>query len=102
MFFQQGAVDVGYELNKKTLYKIRIKTNLVVGAFYATFLRRAMFTVKASKDCWGFSIGSLKWNQELARSPHVSKMLKIKILDKFYADIRRPMMRKKLRDIQNI
>ena len=54
MFFEQGAVDVGYEMNRKTVYKMRLITNLVVGAFYGTFNRRAMFTVKASKECSGF------------------------------------------------
>ena len=102
MFFEQGAVDVGYELNRKTVYKMRLVTNLVVGAFYGTFNRRAMFTVKASKECSGFQIRTLNWNQVLSRYTQVSRMLKIKILENFYRNVRRPMKRKKTLDMKQM
>jgi len=98
-FFQKGAVDLGYEINKKKMYKLRLKKNLVLGAFYTTFDRRAMYTVKASQDCSGFQIRWLKWNKVLSSFPEISKTIKRKILEDFYRNVNRPMKLQRKRDV---
>lgn len=84
IFFQKGGIDIGYEINKKKLYKLRIRKDLVVGSFYVTFDRRAMFSVKASQESIGLQIRKSNWANILSEFPDLAKTLKSKILDEFY------------------
>lgn len=102
VFFQKGSIDIGYEISKKKLYKLRIRKDLVVGSFYVTFDRRAMFSVKASQECSGFQIRKVKWVGILSQFPDLAKPLKSKIVEDFYTKTRRPMMTQKKRDINNM
>ena len=102
IFFQKGCIDIGYEISKKKLYKLRIRKELVVGSFYVTFDRRAMFSVKASQVCLGLQIRKAKWADILSQFPDLAKTLKSKILDDFYKKTRKPMMTQKKRDINNL
>lgn len=51
LFFHKGSIDIGYEINKKKIYKLRFKEPNVLGAFAVTFNRKAMFIIKAYSEC---------------------------------------------------
>jgi hypothetical protein len=61
LFFEKGSYDLGYEINKKRIYKLRFKTDMVIGQFYCSFERKSMFICKASTDCYGFYIRKNHW-----------------------------------------
>ena len=94
-----GQIDLGYEINKQKLYKIRLKKMIVVGAFYASFNKKAMFITKAHIECTGYLIRMKNWLEILNSNPEVSGPLKHKILTDFFNKIRSPMLLQKNRDI---
>jgi hypothetical protein len=102
LFFHTGSVDLGYEINKKKIFKLRLKEPNVLGAFYVSFSRKAMFITKAYTQCEGFSIRTDNWVQILSDAPDVARAFKPKILMDFYREVRKPMLVQKNRDIKNI
>ena len=102
LFFHQGAIDLGYEINRKKVYKLRFREPNVVGAFNVTFNRKSLFVTKAYKECQGFSIRKNNWNEILKDSPEIASAFKHKIIFDFYKEVRQPMLVQKNRDIKNI
>jgi hypothetical protein len=98
-FFDKGSIDLGYEINRKKMFKLRFKEFNVLGAFYVSFERKAMFITKAYTACTGYSIRRNNWLQTLKDIPDVARPCKHKILHDFYKDIRKPMLVQKNRDI---
>jgi len=43
-FIMKGAVDVGFELNKKIKYCLRLKKGNVIGAFNCTFEQKTLYS----------------------------------------------------------
>lgn len=93
---------MGYEICKKRLFKLRFKVDNVVGVYFVTFARKAMFICKASQVCTGFQIRKQHWLQVLEDNPEIAKPIKIRILEDFFKKIRKPMMMHKKRDIRNL
>jgi hypothetical protein len=99
-FFLEGNIDLGYEMDKKKVFKLRFKKFNVIGSIYATFDRKALFICKAASICTGFMIRKGHWLRILQNYPDISKPLKYKIIKDFQRIIRRPMMLQKNRDIE--
>ena len=57
----KGQIDLGYEVNKYRLFKIRLKKKNVVGDFYVSFNKKAMFITKAYNEATGYSIRKNNW-----------------------------------------
>ena len=95
----KGQIDLGYEINKQRLFKIRLKKKNVVGDFYASFNKKAMFITKAHNEATGYSIRKNNWCSIMSDCPDVARPLKHKILTDFYNKIHKPMMLQKKRDI---
>ena len=100
LFFSKGSVDMGYEINKKKIFKLRFKNANLIGAFYAMFNRKTMFLCKASSECQGFSIRKSILHQILKNHEDIAVPMKLKVLDDFHKNIKHPMMIHKRRDIQ--
>ena len=62
-FFTEGKIDVGYELNKKVKYKVRLSGPCCIGAFECSFKWRSLYIYKIKKDCKGFMIRKQAWLQ---------------------------------------
>lgn len=102
IFFQSGSVDLGFEINKKKLFKLRFRNQFVVGAHEVSFDRRSMFIYKASTECNGFQIRKIYWRETLENFPALAIPIKTKILNDYYMKIRKPMMLQKRRDLKNL
>jgi hypothetical protein len=63
IFFMSGAVDIGFEINRKQAYVLRIDNNMLIGAYNVAYNKRSKFIYKTSKDCSGFSIRRLDWKR---------------------------------------
>ena len=59
IFFMSGAVDIGFEINRKQAYVLRIDNNMLIGAYNVAYNKRSKFIYKTYKDCSGFSIRRL-------------------------------------------
>jgi hypothetical protein len=47
-FIMDGAVDVGFEVNKRNKYCLRLKKGNVIGAFNCTFEQKTLYSYIAS------------------------------------------------------
>tara|TARA_B110000285_G_C15131051_1_gene623618 strand:- start:1139 stop:1552 length:414 start_codon:yes stop_codon:yes gene_type:complete len=63
IFFMSGAVDIGFEINRKQAYVLRIDNNMLIGAYNVAYNKRSKFIYKTYKDCSGFSIRRLDWKR---------------------------------------
>lgn len=81
------------------MYKIRLKNKIVVGDFYVSFNKKAMFITKAYNEATGYSIRKNNWIQIIKDCANVARPLLHKVLTDFFKKIRNPMMIQKKRDI---
>ena len=61
IFFEEGVVDVGFDLNRKKSYVLRIESDILIGGYNVTFDKRIAFVYKTSQACSGFSIRRTNW-----------------------------------------
>lgn len=61
IFFEEGVVDVGFDLNRKKSYVLRIDSDILIGGYNVTFDKRIAFVYKTSQACSGFSIRRTNW-----------------------------------------
>ena len=43
LLFESGNFDLGYEILRKVIYKLRFRQRLDIGAFYVTFDKKTMY-----------------------------------------------------------
>ena len=72
---------MGYEINKKILYKLRFKERMAIGAFYVSFEQKSMYACKAVTLCTGYYIPKKRWVECLSNP--IGLQLKFKILKDF-------------------
>jgi hypothetical protein len=48
IFFENGMMDVGFDLNRNKTYVIRIESNILVGGYNVTFNKRTKFVYKTA------------------------------------------------------
>lgn len=61
IFFEDGVVNVGFDLNRKKTYVVRIDCDILIGGYNVTFDKRCNFVYKTSQACSGFSIRRTNW-----------------------------------------
>jgi hypothetical protein len=63
IFFENGTVDVGFDLNRIKTYVIRIESDILIGGYNVTFGKRTKFVYKTAQICSGFSIRRANWKK---------------------------------------
>jgi len=61
MFFDKGVVDIGFEINHKKQYVLRLSKNIAVGAYNMSMGKRTKFIYFAKTYCSGYSIRRFNW-----------------------------------------
>jgi hypothetical protein len=61
IFFVKGTVDIGFEINHKKHYVLRLCKNIAVGAYNMSMGRRTKFIYLAKTYCSGYSIRRSNW-----------------------------------------
>ena len=62
-FFTEGQIDIGYEMNKKIKYKVRLFAPLCLGGFECSFNRKCSQIYRANKPLKGFMIRKVHWQR---------------------------------------
>jgi CRP-like cAMP-binding protein len=99
VFIESGMYDVGYEINKKVILKLRCPARTVIGGFEVCFDKRILFIFKAFTDCKGYIIRKKNFRSLEAKFPHLYHSLKMKQLFDYIHKIRRPVLAYKTIDI---
>jgi hypothetical protein len=61
IFFEKGMVDVGFAINRKQNFVIRLSEDIQIGSYNITFDKRSKYIFKTSQVCIGFSIRRINW-----------------------------------------
>ena len=61
IFFMKGFYEVGYSINNKNEFLPEKQSKNVIGAYGATFDKRALFIYKTVTGCEGFFIRKKNW-----------------------------------------
>ena len=79
--FVKGYYDIGYSIAKKSIYKLRIRKPIPIGAYEVTFNEKTFFVVKAATLCQGYFIRKSSWIKILnSNEKHMINNFKTKIL----------------------
>ena len=79
--FETGHVDIGYDIGKRRLFKMRMKERIAFGVFNVTFSRNSIFIYKSANQCEGYSIRRKMWHEILKdNDDSVVMSLKQKVL----------------------
>ena len=69
-FYNQGLVDIGFEINRRQYWELRLRTAIIIGAYNVSFKRRTKFIYMTSTMCSGFSIRKSNWHSIMSDPDH--------------------------------
>ena len=83
IFFTDGNIDVGYEINREIKYKLRFTGTIQIGGFECTHNRRCQVIYKSQRSSSGYFIRRRNWAKLEEDFPYFYKNLKSSF-QKFY------------------
>jgi len=100
IFIESGMYDIGYEINKKTIHKLRFPHKTVIGAFEVCFDKRVLFIYKTFQECKGYLIRKKQFRELEKEHPELYDGMKKKAMFTYIQKIRRPLLEFKEEDIE--
>lgn len=70
IFFHRGSLDLGFEINRFKHYCVRIKDDLLIGAYNISYNKRTRYIYKTNTQCSGFFIRRDRWWEILNNEEH--------------------------------
>lgn len=87
LFFIKGAIDIGFELNRKKYYVLRKKKHFIIGDHGCVFNHKSNYIYKTHLPCEGFSIRKNDWKNLLKDYDEIAQQLRLKILQEYFFKI---------------
>ena len=75
LFVISGKYNVGYDINRKTIYRKQFGCQTIIGAFQMNFNRRYQFYYKASKEMTCYSVSRRNWINLKKNYPSFCKLI---------------------------
>ena len=87
IFFNRGSLDLGFEINRFKHFVLRIKDDLMLGAYNLACNKRTKYIYKTNSVCTGFFIRRENW-KELVDNDEYSEISQILVeqCKKYYQD----------------
>lgn len=82
-----GSVWVGYTINMKPVYRVKLYNNFIVGGFECTFRNKSSWIYRSSRDCEGYFVRYRNWKNLQLAYPEFFDYMK-QNLTGFYLKIR--------------
>ena len=70
IFFTKGCIDIGFEINRKINYVLRLDKDILIGAYNVVYNKRSKYNYKPERRCEGFSIRRLLWKTFMKKDEH--------------------------------
>jgi hypothetical protein len=70
IFFHRGCLDLGFEINRFKHFVLRIKDDLLLGAYNLSYNKRTRYIYKTNTMCTGFFIRRENWWNILGDEEH--------------------------------
>lgn len=80
VFIEKGLYDIGYEINKKNIFKLRQPNKSVIGSFEVCFDKRMLFIFKTFHECRGYLIRKQNFRSLEKEFPDLFHSLKMNAL----------------------
>jgi CRP-like cAMP-binding protein len=74
-FIVKGSVDVGFEVNRKPKYVVRLRKGGTFGIYNVTYDKKTMFNYRVKHDFQGFTIRKINW-KILMWNPNYADIMK--------------------------
>jgi hypothetical protein len=80
-FFNYGQIDVGFEINRKQYFELRLRNSVIVGAYNVSFNKRSKYIYRTHTYCEGYTIRKTNWHIIMSDEEHslLGNMLKKRI-----------------------
>ena len=92
-------IAVGYEINKKKKYPVKVMDGIVIGGYGVTFDQRCSFIYLSGTFTRGYFIRKQNWKVLLSDHPDISKCMKRNLIIDYFINIRCKIMVSKRQDI---
>ena len=102
IFVQSGRYAVGYEINKLKMFRLQFGERTIIGGFNLCFNQRSFFIYKANTQVTGMAVRKKTFVPLIEEFPIFKNRVMLKFLDHYDWHIRRPLMRKRNKEIRNI
>lgn len=91
-FIEKGLYDIGYEINKRSIFKLRQPNRSVIGTFECCFDKRVLFIYRTFSECKGYFIRKPNFRKLEEEYKDLYQSIKMKALFHFIHRIRRPLL----------
>jgi hypothetical protein len=61
VFITDGKIDIGFEINKKIMFKMRLTNKIVIGFYECSLDRRSLLIYKSHNCSTGYFIRKKNW-----------------------------------------
>lgn len=102
LFQEKGTIDIGYEINRKARYVLRMNKGTVIGAYNCIENKKNAFTFKAATDVHGFMLRKYDWLELLDSAPEFNKSFRQNIKEQYVKNIHVKVMMEKRRYLNNL
>ena len=98
IFFMHGQCDIGFEINRKQEYVLRLDKSIIIGAYNLTFNTRSNFVYRTHSHCRGYFIRRSNWKAILDDEEHkiLAQLFKKRVKQEYQEKIVEIMKPKKL------
>ena len=72
-FIVKGSIEIGFEINRKPKYVIRLGPGGVIGIYNITYNKKTMFNYRVKHEYFGYTIRKDNW-QSLMRNPEYTEI----------------------------
>jgi len=62
LFYLEGEVDIGFVMDRKINWCLRMKDKIMIAAYNCTFSIRTMAAYKCNTNCRGYSLKKNLWD----------------------------------------
>lgn len=102
IFQEKGIIDVGYEVNRKARWVLRMNKGTIIGAYNCCENKKTLFTFRSATDVHGFMLRKRIWLDLLDSVPELSQNLKKNTKVQFIQNIYIKVMMEKRRFLKTL
>lgn len=103
-FINSGSIDIGFELNNKTKFSLRLFKGGVVGAFNCTYNKKTIFIYKVKSEFKGLTIRKMKWLSILQNDDFhmISNVVKQNVSREYFLKIKNKVLLEQAKYIKQL
>ena len=82
-FHEKGQIDIGFEINTKPKFVMRINKGSILGAYNCSFNKRTMFLYKCHTKVEGYMLRKENWFEIMEEYEEIADILKENVKNEY-------------------